>query len=193
MKFYIVTLLILFQLSLQASVSPQDLENAVRLKIHHVPELVYIIEQANKLGFKAYLFGGTGAAFGHYVRWDLERQAGDTKYQKERFDYDFTSIYRANQDLDIVIDGTPEQAEALHKLLQETYPHMMGDKGKDGWEVRLLRAQKGDKLPLLNDFDFLNQNTDTNSTGLLALNPESEESIFRDLFHWDLKGSEKLK
>ena len=29
------------------------------------------------MGVKVYLFGGTASAFAHYVRWDLEREAGD--------------------------------------------------------------------------------------------------------------------
>ncbi len=148
-----------------------------------VPEFKFIQEEANKLGVKVYLFGGTASAFAHYVRWDLEREAGDEKYQEEKFDYDFTNIYRGNQDLDIVVDGTAEQAATLQQILKEKYPHFVGS--KEAWEVRLLKAQVSDKLPLLDNPDFLNQHTDTNSTGMIAVNADPGEIIFRDLFSWE--------
>ena len=165
MKYIFFSFLLIFTclFEAQAQVDPKDLSHAVKKRILRVPEFSFIKEEADKLGVKVYLFGGTASAFGHYVRWDLERERGDKKYQKERFDYDFTNIYRGNQDLDIVVDGTVEQALVLKQILKEKYPHFVGD--KESWEVRLLRNQIGRKSALLNDPDFLNQHTDTNSTG----------------------------
>ncbi len=180
MKFLI---LFLFSIQALAQVDVSHLSTEVSLRIERVPEFKFIKEEADKLGVKVYLFGGTASAFAHYVRWDLEREAGDEKYQAERFDYDFTNIYRGNQDLDIVVDGTSIQAAQLQQILQREYPHFIGS--KEAWEVRLLDAQVGDKLPLLDNPDFLNQHTDTNSTGMVAVNAESGEIIFRDLFDWE--------
>ena len=177
----------------QAQVDPKDLSRAVKERLLRVPEFSFIKEEADKLGVKVYLFGGTASAFGHYVRWDLERERGDKKYQKERFDYDFTNIYRGNQDLDIVVDGTVEQALDLKQILKEKYPHFVGD--KKAWEIRLLRDQIEKKSALLNDPDFLNQHTDTNSTGMIAINDQGDDDdfVFRDLFSWDEEESAFLK
>ncbi len=172
---------------------PVDLLSKQTLeRVERVPEFKFIQDEANKLGVKVYLFGGTASAFAHYVRWDLEREAGDEKYQAERFDYDFTNIYRGNQDLDIVVDGTAEQAQELKSILQKAYPHFVGN--RSSWEVRLLREELGDKLPLLGDDDFVKQHSDTNSTGMVALNPdEDDEIIFRDLHDWENPKSRFLK
>ncbi len=173
----------MFYSGVNAQVSKQALSTETQIRLERVPEFKFIQEEADKLGVKVYLFGGTASAFAHYVRWDLEREAGDEKYQAERFDYDFTNIYRGNQDLDIVVDGTAEQAAALQQILKKEYPHFVGS--KEAWEVRLLRAEIGDKLPLLDNPDFLNQHTDTNSTGMIAVNADPGEIIFRDLFSWE--------
>ncbi len=180
MKFLIV---FLFSIQALAQVDVSHLSTEVSLRIERVPEFKFIKEEADKLGVKVYLFGGTASAFAHYVRWDLEREAGDEKYQAERFDYDFTNIYRGNQDLDIVVDGTAEQAAQLQQILKTKYPHFVGS--KVAWEARLLRAEISDKLPLLDNPDFLNQHTDTNSTGMVAVNAEPAEIVFRDLFDWE--------
>ncbi len=185
-----LTILLLLPFMSFAAVEPIHLSQETYKRISLVPEFKFIQEEADKLGVKVYLFGGTASAFAHYVRWDLEREAGDEKYQAERFDYDFTNIYRGNQDLDIVVDGTAEQAKVLQGILQDTYPHFVGD--RDAWEVRLLKEQTGDKLPLLDDPNFLNQHTDTNSTGMIAINATPEEIIYRDLFNWQAHDSSFL-
>ena len=194
MKYIFFSFLLIFTclFEAQAQVDPKDLSRAVKERLLRVPEFSFIKEEADKLGVKAYLFGGTASAFGHYVRWDLERERGDKKYQKERFDYDFTNIYRGNQDLDIVVDGTAKQALDLKEILEEKYPHFVGD--KESWEVRLLRDQIERKSALLNDPDFLNQHTDTNSTGMIAINDQGDDDfVFRDLFSWDEEESAFLK
>ena len=192
MKYIFFSFLLVFTCLSKAQVDPKDLSHAVKERLLRVPEFSFIKEEADKLGIKVYLFGGTASTFGHYVRWDLERERGDKKYQKERFDYDFTNIYRGNQDLDIVIDGTKKQALTLKKILKEKYPHFVGN--KEAWEVRLLRVQIGGKSALLNDPDFLNQHTDTNSTGMIAIDDQSDDNfVFRDLFSWDEEESAFLK
>ena len=81
----------------------------------------------------------------------------------------------------------------LKQILKEKYPHFVGD--KESWEVRLLRNQIERKSALLNDPDFLNQHTDTNSTGMIAINDQGDDDdfVFRDLFSWDEEESAFLK
>ncbi|MEK7356935.1 MAG: hypothetical protein AAB250_10825, partial [Bdellovibrionota bacterium] len=137
-----------------------------------------------------YLFGGTSAGFGHYVKWDLLREGGDTRYQPDRFDYDFTNIYRSTQDLDLVVDGPSDKAQTLARLLSERFPSFQGS--KDQWEVRLLRQTSGDKEALLQNPDFLNQHTDSNSTGLIEVT-ESNDPTVRDLRDWEARTPQFLR
>ncbi len=187
-----VSLQLFSNLKTWAQVEPSLLSKETLERVVRVPEFNFIIREADQLGLQVYLFGGTASAFGHYVRWDLEREAGDTKYQRERFDYDFTNIYRGNQDLDIVVDGPSVKAELLQQRLKERFPHFVGN--RDAWEVRLLREQVGDKLPLLGDEDFQKQHSDTNSTGMIALNPlKGDKIVYRDLHDWESSNSNFLK
>jgi hypothetical protein len=114
--------------------------------------------------------------------------------QKDRFDYDYTNIFRSTQDLDIVIDAAPKVALDFQKIIAEKYPQFLGSKTK--WEVRTLRHQMGKvgelgfKEALLNDPDFINQNTDSNSLGMIELTSNKNqnqrlEPIVRDLKSWD--------
>ncbi len=178
----------------QSSAQPalQQLESAITERSMKVSEFRFIREEAERLGLRAWLFGGTAAGYAHYVKWDLLRESGDRRYQPDRFDYDYTNIYRSTQDLDIVIDGTPQQAAALQQRLAEAYPHLQGS--KSAWEVRLLRQSVGDKQALLNNPDFLNQHTDSNSTGMIELTlPPKGEGAVRDLRDWSAKEPHFLK
>ncbi|MEK7356253.1 MAG: hypothetical protein AAB250_07375, partial [Bdellovibrionota bacterium] len=153
-------------------VSTSEIELEILRNITRVPEFVFIRAEAEKLEVKAYLFGGTAAGYAHYVRNDLERAKGDTRIQAARFDYDFTNIFRSTQDLDVVVDGSMEKIEALRNVLMTKYPHFVGAK-EAKWELRSLRESQGRptepgyKEALLDSADFLNQNSDSNSTGLI--------------------------
>lgn len=172
-------------------VSTAQLETAVGERLLKVPEFKFIREQAEEMGLRVWLFGGTAAGFAHYVHWDLLREAGDASFQKERFDYDFTNIYRSNQDLDIVIDGVPQQAQELQKKLGRIFPHFQGS--KDAWEVRLLKTDMGEKQALLNNADFLNQHTDSNSVGMIEITQNAQEPHIRDLRDWNNPQSAFIK
>jgi hypothetical protein len=164
----------------------KDLAQEIGQRITRVPEFQFIREEAKRMGVKAYLFGGTAAGFAHYVNWDLKREGGDTRFQPDRFDYDYTDIYRSTQDLDIVIDGPAEKAQELQKKLAHTFPHLQGS--KTAWEVRLLRSDWLDKQALLNNPEFLNQHTDSNSTGMIEITPpQNGEPVVRDLRDWESK------
>ncbi len=167
-------------------VDPLDLESAISKKILTVSEFKFIHDFATENGFKVYLFGGTAAGFGHYVKWDLLRIRGDRRFQNERFDYDFSNIYRSTQDADLVVDGSEHQAQLLEIALRSYFPHLQGS--KHAWEVRLLKEDRRDKLALLKNPDFLDQHTDSHSVGLIEItDPAADESRIKDLREWDKK------
>jgi len=175
------------------SISVEEFESTLGADRLKVPEFQYVAEAARSLGLRVWLFGGTASGFVHYSKWNLLRLKGDHRYQGDRFDFDFTNIYRSTQDLDIVADGSIQQIDKLQALLQEKYPHFLGDKDAK-WEVRSLQhargsaGQVGYKEALLGDFDFNSQNSDSNSVGLVELT-DSKEPIVRDLREWDQRYS----
>ncbi|MES2962419.1 MAG: hypothetical protein V4760_00920, partial [Bdellovibrionota bacterium] len=172
------------------SVTPSEVEGAIAEKVILVPEFKFIRAEAEKLGVKVYLFGGTAAGFANYVRNDLLRSKGDANFQGERFDYDFTNIFRSTQDLDIVVDGSSEKIERLKNTLRTKFPHFIGTRGNK-WEVRSLRESKGRaneigyKEALLGSPDFLNQNSDSSSTGLVQVTKAAPEEVVIDLRDMD--------
>jgi formylglycine-generating enzyme required for sulfatase activity len=163
-----------------------------------VPEFQFIREAAQQTGLRVWLFGGTAASFLHYAKWDLERQRGLMHLQDDRFDYDFTNIFRSTQDLDIVVDASPERAREFQNLLANRFPHFLGSKANK-WEVRTLRhrigmpGDPGFKEALLDDTDFHNQNTDSNSIGMVELTQRGQEPMVRDLKHWQEPESRFLR
>ncbi|OQW49377.1 MAG: hypothetical protein A4S09_12150 [Proteobacteria bacterium SG_bin7] len=170
-------------------VSEDQLVRHVTNTILLVPEFQYIRDMAKKMGLRVWLFGGTASSFLHYVKWDLARASGIMNLQKDRFDFDFTNIFRSTQDLDIVVDADPKAASQFQNALAERFPHFLGSKGNK-WEVRTLRhrmgtpGQFGFKEALLNDADFNNQSTDSNSVGMIEIS-ENGEPVIRDLRHWN--------
>jgi formylglycine-generating enzyme required for sulfatase activity len=181
----------------ESGISEQELTEYVYQKIVQVPEFEYIRETAKKMGLRVWLFGGTASSFLHYVKWDLTRIKGIKNLQQDRFDYDFTNIFRSTQDLDIVVDANPELANKFQNTIAEKFPHFLGSKANK-WEVRTLRnqigkpGQPGFKEALLNDIDFNNQNTDSNSLGMVEIS-QSKEPIVRDLKYWNNSSSVFLK
>ena len=164
-------------------VTPETLETGIAAGISQVAELELIRNEADKLGVKVWLFGGTAATYAHYVNWDLREKEGDTRYQHERFNYNFSNIFRQNQDLDLVADGPIDKIEALQKIILAKLPYTQG--GKQSWEIRPLRVTHGRHEALLDNPDFLNQHTDSNSTGLVEVTtPEAGESRVKDLLDW---------
>lgn len=171
------------------ALSSSEFEAELAQGLDRVPELRFLRAEAEKLGVEAHLFGGTAASFAHYVKDDVLRRRGEGNYQADRFDYEFTSIFRSTQDLDVVVDGPREKIDELTRILQQRYPHFLGDKGMK-WELRSLREAKGRpgdhgyKEALLGNPDFLMQNTDSHSTGLIRVTrPQSGDTV-RDLRDW---------
>ena len=173
------------------SVSPASLSHQIAERVRRVDEFRFIREAARELGVRVYLFGGTAAGFAHYVKWDLLRETGSPDFQTARFDYDYTNIYRSTQDLDIVVDGTSEKAAELERRLMARYKYLQGN--KSAWEIRLLREKRGDKIALLENPDFLNQHTDSNSTGMIEISESDGREIVKDLRDWNSKEPQFLR
>lgn len=174
----------------KSGITEKELSNHVSDKIMQVPEFRFLRKIAEEMGIRVWLFGGTASSFLHYVKWDLARSKGLMYLQKERFDYDFTSIFRSTQDLDIVVDATPEVTRKFQDTIVKKYPYFLGDK-TNGWEVRSLRnriktpGEFGFKEALLDDADFSNQNTDSNSLGMVEITL-SQEPVVRNLLRESL-------
>jgi len=163
----------------------QDLASEISGRRNRVAEFRLIREFAAQRGLRVWLFGGTAASFAHYVKWDLLRELGDLRFQALRFDYDYTNIFQSTQDLDIVVDGSAKIASSFESLLKVQFPYFFGKK-QAAWEVRSLRESQGGKGGLLGDFGFMNQYTDSNSTGMIELtDPPPGESVVRDLRDWN--------
>lgn len=180
----------LWEFSANLNSSKLAVEIAARRK--RVREFQLIAEEAKKRGLRAWLFGGTAASYSHYVKWDLLRENGNPHFQSDRFDYDYTHIYRSTQDLDIVINGGSREAQNFQQLLEHQFPYFSGGRSAP-WEVRSLKDSAGDKGGLLEDFGFMNQHTDSNSTGMVELtDPPPGESVVRDLRDWNNRGNSQF-
>jgi hypothetical protein len=178
----LLTLLLLLPVGVAVPARAETLEAAIGGRVSRVAEFEFIREEAKKLGARVWLFGGTAASYAHYVKQDLQRLSGDTRFHKDRFDYEYSRIFRSTQDADLVMDGTPQQAEALESALVKKFPYLQGSKSV--WEVRLLNQARGDKEPLTSP-DFLNQHSDSHSTGMIELtDPPSMDKRVRDIRAW---------
>lgn len=125
-----------------------------------VAEFGAISQKAADLGIRVWLFGGTAATFAHYVRESL---IGSDK----PVTFEMSDIFRYNQDLDIVVDGDDASIQTFEAWLLDRFSYLRGDKSK--WEVRFLKKARGEKFALINNWDFLNQHTDSQSIGLISL------------------------
>ncbi len=181
--------ILFFILALTATaraVTPDAFQAELAKRLDRVQEFAFLRAEAKRLGVRVYLFGGTAAGFAHYVKWDMLREGGDARFNPQRFDYDYTNIYRANQDLDIVLDGPESKAAELERVLAERYPHLQGE--KSAWEIRLLREARGEKEAILDNPDFQLQHTDSHSTGLIEVSdPQGGDPIVRDVRSWSEK------
>ncbi|MBC6416177.1 MAG: hypothetical protein GDA46_07350, partial [Bdellovibrionales bacterium] len=169
----------------ELKLTKKELIEAIEKNIEKVPEFQEIKRIAKELGVRVYLFGGTAASYAHYVKNDLLRLRGDTRFQSEKFGYDYTDIYRSTQDMDLVMDGSEEKAQRMEELLSSKFPYFQGN--KSAWEVRLLRKSIGTKEALLHNKDFFNQHTDSHSTGLIELTSKKGEQSIKDLRDWESK------
>ncbi len=83
------------------AVTGAELTAAIRERRDKVVEFKELAKMAEERGLRLFLFGGTAAGFAHYVKWDMLREKGDAEFLGARFDYEYSHIYRHNQDLDL--------------------------------------------------------------------------------------------
>lgn len=174
----------------QKVLNERALMDQISEKITEVPEFAFIQQLAQERGVRVWLFGGTASSFLHYVRLDLLSKLGLRDLQREHFDYDFTNIFRSTQDIDIVVDTLPEVAAQMQSTISRKFPHFLGDQANH-WEVRTLRkrigfpGEFGFKEALLEDPDFLLQDSDSHSLGMIEITAVQGEPRVRDLRHWE--------
>jgi hypothetical protein len=150
--------------------------------IDSVPEYSALRSKLEAMKVRGWLFGGTAFTFACAVRdWESDempvRKLNLLLNQgKIRSVWD---IYAPTQDLDVVIDGTEENAKELESWLNRHYPYKLPDflGAKSAWEVRLLRNARDKKIALFENPEFLNIHSDTGSTGMLK-----SPSLLRLLF-----------
>lgn len=170
----------------------EGLRRSIDTKRAKVAEFAFLKDWGQRRGYRIWIAGGSAAGFAHYVKADLARDAlagmgKPSGYLDSRFKYKYYQIFRSTQDADIVIDASEAEALELEKALRSRFDYLQGS--KSAWEVRLLRSPRGTgpsmKEPLIENANFLNQNSDSHSTGMIELtDPPRGESTIRDLFDW---------
>jgi len=182
------------QESLSTQITAKELSDFISNQLGKVSEFEFIRSLGQKMGIRVWLFGGTASSFLHYVKWDFMSRKGIADLHREQFDYDFTNIFRSTQDIDIVVEGTAETAIQFQTILEQKFPHFLGDKANQ-WEVRTLRHKIGSpgeasyKEALLEDIDFQGQNTDSHSIGMIEVTLHGKDPVVRDLKNWDQQNS----
>lgn len=83
-------------------------------------KVIYDLGHAYKIGVS--LVGKSATTYFQYRRWDWLRRNGYSEFAKERFDNDFTNIYRNNSDIELTIEGA-DSARFLADL-KGIYPHL---------------------------------------------------------------------
>lgn len=140
-----------------------------------MPEFRFATRLAVRRGVRLWIAGGTASG---WIAACRRRLLG----AKNR--WNFGEIYRSTQDADLLVDGTPQDAEAIEKQLCRMFPYRRGNQCI--WEVRPLRYPRGQKPAVLDDTESTWQHTDAQSLGAVELTdtPEGEPHV-RDLRDWD--------
>lgn len=149
----------------------------LREAVKTVPAFAEIARRAEALGLRVWLFGGAAATVASTVR---RRLTGDDAH---RTPLALDELFHSAQDIDVAVDG-PEAAFAELEAWLRSRPPFLPD-GRSAWELRHLRRTTGPKGPLLGDPTFFEQHSDTQSTGVLALDATDAEPVLRDLAAWD--------
>ncbi|MBF0367623.1 MAG: ankyrin repeat domain-containing protein [Oligoflexia bacterium] len=185
--FTLISTLTLVMVNLSAGeISKDQLASAIRDRITSVDEYAFIrnwaLEQPEASRPQVYLFGGAATAYASYINRHAKK--GDLGAADKEID--ISDIYDLVQDVDIVIDGTPEQAQELQQQLDKNFPALQGGSDKSLWEVRPLRHTMGPKEALLNNPEIAKQHTDSLSSGFIEITKNSPAHMteIRDLADW---------
>lgn len=172
-KFFLLILasllfMLFYTAAVSATIDVQTLGKEILKHTSSIEELQQVRALAGSLGLKkVYLFGGAAAAVANHKRDNLfgNRKSGNN----------YDNVFRANQDVDIVVDdATEEQISQLKNLLKQNFPGYKLPNGESIWDVRSLRETFGNKSPLLGNKDYLDQHNDSQSMGLVRLMDPAE-------------------
>lgn len=161
-----------------------EFEKMIEANLGKVEEFRFIKQWADKKGLPIYLFGGAATAFAVYSKWEKKYQEGVREYAPDKFDFKLTNIFHFNQDIDLLLDGSEEEIIELQKELDTNFPYQKTTGGKtiSVWEVRAFRHTINYKPYIIDNQDFENQNTDSNSAGLIKItDPKPNRSRVQDL------------
>lgn len=167
------------------SVAPSSLERAILSALPKISEFEEVRNLAEARGLRAWLLGGTAATVAHYAKWEILRARGEGPAFLREVDHRLGEIFLPTQDIDLVVDGGPDDTLFLRDALSARFPYVK-------WEVRALKTKVGDKEALLGA-SFLNQHNDSYSLGLIELTSHGDEPRIRDLNAWDSERSRFLE
>ena len=173
-----------------APISPVVMESRIKETITKIPEFVWIAQEAQKRGLAVWLFGGSASSLAHYVKDLILFERGLDDYYPEHFredsrgNLDYTNIFLPTQDVDMVVDGSVDKVREFVDKVMNRYLRLRGS--EQSFEIRPLRHDYGDKRALLENPDFLGQNTDSHSVGLVSLDTSAlRGEVVKDLYHWN--------
>ncbi len=156
----------------------ETLRNEILFRRSKVSEFIRIEKMARNYGLRVFLFGGAASSFANYVRWDLERRNGRSELKEVYFNYDWDRIYKSSQDLDLAVSAFDEKndnqknIEQFEKALVEEFPALRIDIHRLNGPY--VNYEKKERPSLLGNSDFISQNGDSVSTGLIELTSSSE-------------------
>ncbi len=179
--------LLLFPLPIAAA---SEIEERLATRLLEVPEFRALRGKLDRMGIRGWLFGGTAFTLANAAQ-ELDSETPSPRKRHVQNQGGVKSVwdlYSPTQDLDIVIDGSEEDAHELELWLERHYPYQLPDflGAKPTWEIRLLRSSRLKKIALFANPQFLNIHNDTGSTGLIEItDPPLSESRIRDLKDWE--------
>ncbi len=158
-----------------------ELKEAIIARKERVAVFNEIQRLADENHLRVFLFGGSAASFAYYVNTDLKREAGDAEILNSRFQYYWDQIYRTSQDLDLAIqrkDGIETEGDIKNflNLVQQKFQNLRID--VLGINTTSNIENKFRPSILGAESEFLKQNTDSVSTGLIEL---THENLIQDL------------
>lgn len=177
-------------LALATPVSEAELEQEVTQHRLDIPEFRKLAAEAKKRGLRLFVLGGGAASVADHAKAGLLAAQGHLQSGPARLAWDFNNVVLPEQDVDLVItkaNGKPETVAEINDFrdwVRQEYPYEFD--GRSRWDVLGLQTSdpQGHKMALKGNPDFLNQNNDSLSLGLLELtDPPAGQSVISDLAH----------
>ena len=177
-----------------------DFQYKLAQKTLEVKEFAAISELASKMNLRVWLAFGSAASFAYHIKFSILAKQEPHKYNKDYEHLAYSNLFRSNQDLDLVLDATPEESIEFQKRLLNEYPYLAGL--KIHWDLRTLNYDIGNlgdisyREALLQNWSFAHQHSDSHSLGLIELRPLSDYNkspLVRDARNWDSNKSQFLQ